>query len=207
MLSGLFYHPTPPIFLYPTCQYYELWVISLGKVCREAGSCSAAIKCSNWAFNHADILTALNLSPECTSESVTVGSWLDHQNATPDHSEAEWDEAVNGCRWENQSAGAGTGLRRWSWAPRRCWGHEKDVSAAWYFHSGLFWFWGIFPSFLGCLVPVRQCWSLYQKPVSDRQEYTLGRSKVTPFFFCRCESQQAEKFDANARNTNKWNQQ
>lgn len=44
-------------------------------------------------------------------------------------------------------------------------------------------FGGIFPSFLGCSVPVRQCWSLYQKPVSDRQEYILGRSKVTPFFF------------------------
>lgn len=87
------------LLLYPTCQCYELWVISLGKVCSAAGSWWAAIKCSNWAFNHADILTALKLPWECASESLTVGLWLDHQDAIPVQSEAEWDEAVNRCWW------------------------------------------------------------------------------------------------------------
>lgn len=67
------------------------WVISLGKFCREAGSWWTAVKRSNWAFNHADILTALNLSWGCASESVRRGGgglWFDHQDTTPDFSEA-----------------------------------------------------------------------------------------------------------------------
>lgn len=105
MLSGVF--PQFFLLLYPTCQRNELWVISLGKVCREAGSWRAAVKRSNWAFNHADILTALNLSWECASESVRAGLWLDHQDATPDRSRAEWDEAGNGRWW-------GKSISQWS---------------------------------------------------------------------------------------------
>lgn len=87
MLSGVFYQFF--LLLYPTCQRYELWVISLGKFCREAGSWWTAVKRSNWAFNHADILTALNLSWGCASESVRRGGlWFDHQDTTPDFSEA-----------------------------------------------------------------------------------------------------------------------
>lgn len=63
------------------------------------GSRLAAVKRSNWVFNHADILTASNLSWECASESVRAGLWLDHQDATPDRSKAEWDVAGNGCWW------------------------------------------------------------------------------------------------------------
>lgn len=83
------------------------WVISLGKVCREAGLWRAAVKRLNWAFNHADILTALNLSRECALESVRAAIWLDHQDATPDRSKAERNKAG---KWMlvggNQSVGA-----------------------------------------------------------------------------------------------------
>lgn len=170
------------LLLYPTRQCYELWVISLGKVCRAAGSWWAAIKCSNWAFNHADILTALNLSWECASESVTVGLWLDHQDAIPDHSEAEWDEAVNRCWWGeiNQPV-----------QPRDSSGPPDDTGATetMFLHRDIFmtvcWWWvnSNHPSKAKwCLAPVRKCWSLSQQPLGDRQEYPLSWSKVTSLY-------------------------